>query len=124
MVTITTEIDVLPILIKNISEINAERIHGLIKEAGMDRELKIRNHYITEEGLIVLISGNIGNFLDTLIINLSNINIKNYDYYYEAVQAAKEFVKVLDEDEYKKLKNKNHSKYSQLNDDLSHTFSE
>lgn len=118
METITIEIDVLPILIKNISEENAAHIPELIEKAAEDRELKIRKHYVTKDGLIILISGNIGNYFDTLITDIANINCKNRLDYYKSAK----LVKALDKEEYKALTDCNTFVYSQLNDDLSKTF--
>ncbi|MCK4499529.1 hypothetical protein KAU11_03480 [Candidatus Babeliales bacterium] len=94
-------INVLPILIKNFS---AEKTQGILDSVYKnDRDLSLVEHSSSGDDLIILVEGVVGNYLDTLIVNLSGLDKLSGEYALETLNRASKIARVLSDEEYHKL---------------------
>ena len=77
----TATINVLPVLILNSSKENTSFVQSVISGINdvdnKNRNIHIHDYAIVDEGLILLICGNVGNYLDKLLFDLSGIKHNN-----------------------------------------------
>jgi hypothetical protein len=124
---ITKTVEVTPILVSDSFQKNAERVGSIIKNFGEGRELEIVD-YVYGRELLILVTGNIGNAAERLLVALAGISTEESEHWYEAVNRAAESVRFLDDEEAAEIINtaktaKTAQRYMELDQDLTSVYS-
>jgi len=119
------EIEVTPFLIKNVKNASkAESIGNMVAEFGEEfgGDIQIVEHRICDEGVLILVHGNIGNALDQLMMNIAGVKKSKNEPYFEAVERARKLVRTVPDDEATEIMAHNFLRFSELTPELTNIY--
>ena len=116
-VQLIKNINVLPVFI---GDFNPIFILNCLKS--IDRQLNVHDYHIVENGAILLLTGNVGNELDNLLIKLSNVKSIKGELAYFTRKRALKIACTLNDEEYNSMIKNGYAKNIELNDDLTSIY--